>query len=220
MSSVIQAVMLNVSGVSLSTQNSGQSKPAVSTGIINTARCIASAASQSPGFEIVRAVYNLTHLSGSNGASNIGTNDWATPANAQGINNATVATAAGDTLAVRAYKLSLAYADFANKSDLTITSAKLRYYIKQTGTALNNGGLSLKWQSTGALITVTTITDDQDLLTVPYLVDLFAAGVTTWAQLDALIARVDLDLPIATALVNASVDAVTLEVVASRTDTL
>lgn len=190
-------------------------------GVALSTRIAAPTIAQAPAFDLVRATYDLTHLSGSNAATNTGAHAWTNPANAQGVNNGTMATAAGDLTASRNYVLTLNYADFRSKDDLVITAARLRFYARQDGTSLNNGNLIYKWStaSTGT-VTALTIAANADHTVTPYVVDLFAAGVTTWADLDTLAASVSLVLPSATNLVNASVDAVTLEVIASRTDNL
>ena len=183
---------------------------------------------QNPAAEIVRAQYDLVHrtVSGppaTNAATNLGPQNWTNPANAQGAHNAVNATAVGNLTAAQDFNLKLDYDNFTNKSGMTITAVKLYYYLNQTGTSLNNGALEWFYSLDGGT-NYTSVpgakqTADVNFMTTPSTKD-FAGALPTWAQLDLLTVKIRFNPAAAANLVNAAVDAVELEVMATLTEAL
>jgi hypothetical protein len=169
--------------------------------------------------DILQVTYSLTHRRGGTATDVGGADNWTSTNNAShGV--AGVATSTGEALNARTREMQIAYNNFVNKSELTITAVRLHFYVSQGGTVANNGDLRLRYNSGGGLVTLDTYTDNQNFLTTPKTYDLFALGVDTWTELDALVAQVEHRTDVAEALVTASVDTVEVEVVANRTDTL
>ena len=110
--------------------------------------------------------------------------------------------------------------DFANPSGgielFTITQADLNFYCAQSGTLLNNGGLTLEVWFGGVMEASNTFTNNQDFLTTPLSFDLDSIGFSTWTQVNSVQARILVDLGVATTLVTCSADAVELVIAANR----
>lgn len=161
---------------------------------------------------------NLTGTYGATSATNttVSGSAWASSGNATGAHNGTMSTHNGNVTAQHAY-LTFAFPTYPDKTGLTITAAKLRFWSSQGGTALNNGGLRYTYGTAANpdLNTVSDATGNVDHTVTPFEVDLFAAGYTTWAQLEAIQARIRGTLAAGTALVTQSADAVEIVVTAT-----
>lgn len=213
-------VVQQTPGIDLDPFTSGTITPAQQAGVALSGRFDAPSAAQSQaGAEIVQITYNAVCTRGASTATSTGGNAVTNPANAQGLRNGTVATGAGNALGARAYQLNLAYPTITGKAELTITAAELRFYISQTGTALNNGGLKIGWSSTSrAYAQTNAFAANIDNLTTPVVVPITGVPLT-FAEMASIVARINHD----TAVLNTSAfscDAVELVVTASRTDAL
>lgn len=211
-------------GVSLVTSASGTVKPAQTPGLSLLSLFSATdTAKATPGFELVQTKVDLAGTYGATTATNttVSGNAWTSTANAQGVHNGTMSTHNGTIGAQHAY-LTFAFPTFPNKSALTITSAKLRFYARQAGTVGGNGGLRFTWGTAANpdLNTVADNTGNVDYTSTPFEVDLLAAGITTFALLETVVARIRGTIPAAAATVTQDCDAVELVVAATRTDLL
>jgi hypothetical protein len=223
----ITAVLSQKVGIRLSTVNSGtitpQQKPAVrlsnkSSGTVKP--------QQTPGINIQQVTYNLVHRSGGTVATQeggcTGRTDWANPTNAQGrASSSAVATLAGDVAGARDGILVFNYANFANKSELTITQVRLIFYCAQSGTTLSNGSHSHRYRiGGGAWVVLEGFVDDHSSVAEPGLAYDITAAITGWSDLDNLEAGVRQCCDLGEAALTGTVNAVELEVTATRTDTL
>lgn len=198
---------------SVSTLNSGAlAKPASNAGVHASGRSTGSSKPpQTPGFDITRTSVVLVHTSGATSVTESGTGDWLNETNALGAVNGTIATIAGQTGQTKSRYMYLSYADFANKSALTIRKVELRFYVRQQGAGLNTGHLELLWRKNGgAMTSLETITGDVNGLTTPRTFDI-TSGVSSWSDLDGLESIVQFESG-PTELHSASVDAVLLYV--------
>lgn len=171
-----------------------------------------------PACEIVRVVYDLTRRVGANASANV-TGTWTNLTNCQGVHDGASATSAGAALGA-SRKLRGDYANSSAKGDLTITAFRLHFYAATTGDA--TGLLSdatLSYNVGAGEVTLEAIAGNFDNLTTPRTYDLFAAGVDSWAEYDALQAFVLHEYAAASIGVTCSVDAIEVEVIATRTDT-
>lgn len=173
---------------------------------------------QKPGFKIVQETIATNWRPGSNAATEeayLGRTDFDTPANAQAKNNGTLCSCPSNSLGARSGKLRLNYPDPVNKSELNITSVKLYFYIsvtKPTLTAVTAiGGYNI---GSGDVVLQTWIAT-MNGLTNPVVFDLTSV-VTSWALIAAFNSYVTAEHP-AGLLGNVRVDAIELEVIASRT---
>lgn len=174
-----------------------------------------------PACSIVRVVYNLTKRSGADSVAETavgGRTDWASDANAAGIHNGSNATFVGNALGARGGQLELSYPNSLGKSDLTITSATLYFYGSVSGTVLNNADVQLKYDIGAGFVTLETITGNADFSVTPKVHDISAA-LNTWAEFDALRAAVSASAALGETW-SATLDAVEIEILANRTDTL
>ncbi len=197
----------------------GTVKPALAPSVAVATVATAQVAAATAGLELVQTRYDLTATRGASTATNAGGNAYSNPTNAQGLANGTLASGAGNALGARSYRLDLAFPTITGKEELTITAAELRFYISQTGTALNNGGMTIGWGSTSRTYAQTNaFPADVNHLTTPIVVPITGVPLT-WAELATVVARVNH----VTAVLNTStvnIDAVHLVVNATRTDTL
>jgi hypothetical protein len=167
----------------------------------------------------VQVVYTLTRLVGGNAQAAVGT-AWTNPANAiggvDGKHDGTVATCAG-SLGGGTFGIELSYLDHTLKGELTITSATVRLYaegVDVSGALLSTavsvdtgGGYALKETIAGAFSNLTTPRS--------YVL---GADLDTWTEYNALKVKVVCTFAALSALANASLDAIEIEVVASKTD--
>lgn len=138
-----------------------------------------------------------------------GRSDWQNPTNAQGQRNGTVSTISGSALGPRGGALLFAFADFAGKDALTITSVQVRFYVSQSGTILNNGNLRLVATPGWVAAQSETITSNVDNLVAPRV---FTFAVPAAASnMNSFTARVEFEAGIAETF-SAQVDSVQLVV--------
>jgi hypothetical protein len=174
-----------------------------------------------PGAAITRVEYQYTGEKWVATASDIGTDAWTNLANAQGAADGSSATRAGQTLNATSAEMRCQFDTVSGKGQLTLDKVELSFYVAQSGTILNNGGLSLDYRigSAGGWTNLVTYVNNQDFLTTPVVFNLTAAAIT-WANAGDVEVRVGADLVIATGGVTCSVDAVSLDIEASLIDTL
>lgn len=175
------------------------------------------------GLKMTQVSYTLNGLYGANAVVEEATvgNAWQSDPNAAGKHNGSSATLAGDVLNAQAGRLVLSYADFPNKSLLTITAVKLEFYVRSSGTVLDSGDLRLQWRRSGLdpWTTLETISGNVDALTTPRIFDV-TAGVSGWTDLDNIQTAVFAHADAAENLIQYQADAVELRISAGRTDTL
>lgn len=188
-------------------------KPAVDTDL----RVGLKPVQQSPAAEIVRVVYSLNHRSGVQSQSVSG-DAWTNPSNVLGIHNGTVASISASLTAAKSSVFTLPFADFVNKTDLTITTVRLHYYCSQTGTVLNNAATRLRYDFGGTDIELEILTGDVSSLTTPRTFDITASVGGSWTQLNALRGIISFQSATAESY-TFNLDAIELEVIATRTDT-
>lgn len=176
---------------------------------------------QAPALNMEQVKYDLNHQSGANVATNDGPDNFTNPTNAQGVRNLVNATRAGQLAAATNANLRLAYANHTAKTDLAISLVELEFYVIQSGTTPNNGGMHLEYRlDGGAWTTLASYVNNQDFTSTPDTYDITTAVGGDWAKLDALETRVRVVLGTGTNLVSVGVDAVERHIVASVTDTL
>lgn len=146
-------------------------------------------------------------------ATNIGADNWNSITDAQGASDSSSATRSGQTLSATDAELRLQFDLIEKKDALNIDGVKLHFYVSQSGTGLNNGGLSLDWRigSSGPWTTLATYTNNQNFMTTPDTYDI-SSSISSWADISAVEARVRCNLGGATALVSCAVDAVQLHI--------
>lgn len=179
---------------------------------------------ENPALELVRLTYNLTHRSGANAVTEAngacGRQDFDTPANAQGLANGTLSTCASAALAARCGRLNLAYANFANKSELTITQVNLHFYYSQNSllSCVSTGGFNFGGADTQLFSNaVNTVVN---ALTTPQTYNITASVAGSWTDLDNLRTYVIAEIGALSPTEKVEVDAVELEVIASKIDNL
>lgn len=156
---------------------------------------------------------------GSNSMVNDGPDNFTNPTNAQGaVSDVAYATRTGQLTAATNANLRGNYQDFTGGIELfTISAVSLSFYALQEGTVLNNGGMHYEYRLTGGAWTSLQIqTGTVDNVTTPATFDITAAVGGSWALLNALEVRVRAVLAIGTNLVTVSVDAVVVNITASR----
>lgn len=221
----IYAVTVERPAFLFTTRNQGAATPTVKQAATVTNR---SAGTIHPidlaGAKITQIKYDLTQRSGGNAqTSSVSTGSaWTNPNNAIGIHNAGLATVPGEAIAVKTALMPLAYADFPNKSSLTITSVKLHFYTRITNDALSTlATVEFRWGKNGTAtqFLLASVAGNHDTLINPRTFDI-TASIATWADLEALQARAGCVFSAAASLVSFAVDAVELEIVATETDAL
>lgn len=175
-----------------------------------------------PAADIIQITYNLNRRVGGDVAANV-TGTWTTLANAEGIHDGSDATSTGAAVGATR-KMSLSYANHVNKSELVISSAKLFLYIQSVGnTAGLLGNISMAYNiGAGEVNPVGWLnrTDTFDFTTTPAEVDITTPIGGDWAKLDALQTFVTHVYGAASTTFVCRVDAIELEVIATKTDTL
>lgn len=151
-------------------------------------------------------------------ASNIGADNWTNVTNAQGDPaSAGNATRSGQLLASTDAQIRGIVNDINTSKDvLNIDLVEIRYYVQQSGTTLNNGGLELDWRlgTSGGWTNLATYTNDQNFLTTPDA-HVITGSISSWTNIRDVEVRVRFNVGTATNLVNAACDAVELHVEAS-----
>lgn len=172
-----------------------------------------------PAFDLVQASYSLVRRVGGDVAANV-TGAWTNLANAQDRADAASATSAGAVTA-GSRKLRLDYPNQVGKGDLTITAVRLHLFGAVTGDPTSLLSTTVVSFNAGAgEQTLETILGEFANLGTPRTYDLFALGVDSWAEIDALQTFLSHAFGTASATVSCAVDAIEVEVVASRTDAL
>lgn len=154
-----------------------------------------------------------------------GRSDWALISSSTGVPDSdnglppttptNCANIAGSLLTAIGGRLDLSYAATAGKTTLTITKVELLFYVRQNGTALNNGNLITQWSKGGAPITLQTITGDVNNIGTPIIYDI-TASIATWAEIDLIKTYASFSVA-STNLTTANVDAVQRRVTATLT---
>lgn len=201
--------LLNVTGTSTTEQ-----KPAFSLSTLLGFRV-----EKAPAAKITQITYSLVRRVGGNAQAAVG-NAWTNPANAingtDGLHNGSSATCAG-SVGGNTFGIELDYLDHVNKSELTITDAKLHFYCSVTG---DNTGLrssmALSYNIGAGLVALETVNGNFNALTTPRT---HTIPLTTWAQFNALKARVVETCAAVSNGVTASLDAIEIEITAVKTDT-
>ena len=178
--------------------------------------------SQVPSFEMVRIQYDLNRRVGGNGSADV-TGTWTNRANAEGIHNASDATSTG-AVGAASRKLRLDYANHTDKTELTISQVNLHIYVQSAG---NTGGLlgsvTMSYNiGAGEVIPSgwNARTDTFDFTTTPATIDITSAIGGDWSKLDALQTFILHTYNALSTTFTVSVDAIEVEVIASKTDTL
>lgn len=162
-------------------------------------------------------IYDVIYLAGSNAANNDGPDNWTNPNNANGLRDATEASRAGSLGGVEG-NLRLTYPDpSGGLPDFTISTVELRFDTRQTGTALNNGGLHHEYRigAVGGWTSLEIFTGNVD--NDPKTYDITAAIGGSWTNINDLQVRVRAVLGATTSLVTCFCDAVELRITATRT---
>lgn len=144
------------------------------------------------------------------GNAGSGNNAFTNPSNGTGKRNGTVATHTGQALSATDATLQLTHPTMPNKSSLTITQVLVRYYVRQSGTTLNNGSMSVSFKG----VAKGTFTGDVDYLTTPFEVDVTSQIGGSWANLQSATSAVQHVTSVAQ-LHTVTVDAVEIIVTAS-----
>lgn len=149
-------------------------------------------------------------------ASNQGADNWTNPDNAEDAPDGNSATISGQAVSATNGILRITVFNATGKDDLTIDKVELAFYVAQSGTTLNNGGLTLEWRpkNSGPWTTLATYTDDQDFLTVPAVFDI-TSGIATWDDIRGAQVRVVFSVAAGTALVNAEAESIEQRIEAS-----
>lgn len=176
--------------------------------------------SQTPAMDLVQVTYGLTRRVGSNAAANLGPDNVTNPNNANGIHDGTNATTAGNLTAARDFNLELSYANAVGKSELAITAASLSLYMSVSGDATGlQSTVTVSYDIGAGYVVLETITGNFTNISTPRIYSLTGI-LDTWTEHDALKVKVRHQTIIAATLVAGTLDAVELEVSASKTDAL
>jgi hypothetical protein len=179
---------------------------------------------QKPAFKLTQVSYNLTRTVGGNLAtlSTTNTQGWTNPNNAisgtNGRRDAVNSTFAGNLLATRNGTILLDYDNLVNKSELIISSVKLRFYFQTAGTVLNNADVQLKWNKGGGDISLATITGNLNASVTPNEYDI-TSEILSWSDLDNLRTKVLCDSTVGETW-TCNLDAIEVEIIASKIDIL
>jgi hypothetical protein len=209
-------------GVAVSTFASGSVKAPQSAGIaMSSVLTQISKPPANPGLAITQVSYDYVGTKWIDTATDIGSDSWTNLANSEGAADGAAATRSGQTLSTTDAALRGQFQSITDKEELDLDKIELRFYVAQSGTVLNNGGLALEYRigAVAAWINLVTYVNNQNFLSSPVVFDMTSL-VSTWANSKALEIRVLVDLPIATGGVTCSVDAVDLHLEASLIDTL
>lgn len=173
-----------------------------------------------PGFIISELEYSLTSEKPSNNANQFpegGRTDWTNIANAEGAADGSVASFAANALGVRGGQLRLIFQNYLSKTELTITDVRVNLFISVAGTTLNNANVRvlLILPSVGNY-TLATITGD---ISGSRSWDVTSIIGGDWGKLDEAQIAVTASSAVGQ-LWTSTVDAVTLEVEATRLETV
>lgn len=172
-----------------------------------------------PGFVISELEYSLDSNKPANNVNQFpvnGRSDWTNLVNAVGAADGNVASFAANALGARGGELRLNFQNYLSKTELTITRVIVRYYVSVAGTTLNNATVRLSLFIPGSVYTLATITGDN---ATPRFFDITSIIDGDWSNLDA--AQIGVTATSAVGqLWTATVDAATLEVEATRLETV
>lgn len=173
------------------------------------------------GGRIVQVLTNLTQLTGVISATSTGS--WTTPGFCVGpARNGNFATNANTLTVAASGDLLAVYATQFNKTDLTITSVTLSVYDKNVAGLVTPTTATVSYSlNSGTSYTVLyTEVGNVDFSVTPRTFNLTAAVAGSWASLSGFRIKIN-DTGASSATVSTySVDAITLTVVANRTDTV
>lgn len=215
----ITVVSVQSVGVAATPLVAGTVKPPLVAGVAVSPILNGPKALANIGAEIVQIKYDLTRTNPASVAANTGADAWANPNNALGAPNDVYAQAQGNAVNARTYQLELSFPAANGKGDLTITAVQMKFYTQMNSSVAGNSVVTHKWSTGGAFTNARVNSADFNNLAAPYVLDLFAAGIDTWDEVNALKARVDLATA-ALSVATANIDAVELVVTATRTDAL
>jgi hypothetical protein len=162
----------------------------------------------SAGFDIETKVYSYTGTKPIATATNIGSDNFANIANAEGNPDGASAFRRGKTFSTTSAQLRGQHVAIPVNDDVSIALVELRFYVDQQATFLNNGGLelALRANSSASWTTLATYAGNVDFLTTP---DVYTVtGLTTWDQVNDLETRVSVTLPALTGLLTCRCDAI------------
>jgi hypothetical protein len=202
-------VTSQTAGLGIGTFSSGEAKASQAAGLnIGSVLNMVTPSIDETGYDIVTKVYSYTGTKPIATATNVGSDDWANIANAQGNPNGSSATRVGQAFATTSAELRGQHASIPYNSDINISLVQLKFYVAQAGTVLNNGGLELAWRSNSSSpwTTLVTYAGDVDFLTTPDIYTL--SGLTTWQDVDTIETKVSVTLPVLTTTLTCSCDAV------------
>lgn len=203
-------------GLSVDTFASGTSKPEQTTGLTMGAVLVMNnLPEKSAGFAIEQ-FWDYTGDKYVATASNIGSDNFSNPTNAQGAQDGSSATRSGQALASTSAQLRCVHVAVGNKDELNIDKVELRFYAQQSGTTLGNGGMGFDWRigSSGGWTNLASYTDNQNFLTTPDTFDV-TGSITDWNDIRDIETRVTATLALGTVAVTISVDAVDKHIEAS-----
>lgn len=220
LSAVARALVPTTAGVEVAASVSGSLRTEeVETGVeLDVVAVNPTGARTESGAEIVQITYAATRRRGGVTLTNLGGNAMTNPNNALGLRNGTTATGAGNVLGARTYSIELSNYSVVPLDGFTFLGAELHYYLNQSGTALNNGGLTVGYTTALApYVQAAAFAGNVDYLTDPYVVDLGTS--VPWASLGGIKTRAGTS----TSALNTSaiaIDAIEIVVYATRTDAL
>lgn len=176
------------------------------------------------GAEIVQVTYALTHRKGAPTVTQeavLGRSNWTTITNAQNQHDGVSSTMTGDVALARDGRLVGEYTNFTGKSELTITSVKLHFYGQVSGVILANSAyIRTGWRLSGVDTQLEQVGTDANFLVTPKTYDITAARTWSWTDLDNLFFYAEGQIASTLVAVTLRMDAVELEVVADKTDTV
>jgi hypothetical protein len=180
---------------------------------------------QRPAFKLTQVSYNLIRTVGGNLATltTPNTQGWTNPNNAisgtNGRRDGVNATFTGNVLAARNGTISLDYANLVKKSELTISSVKLRFYYQTAGTVLNNGDTRLYFTLDGINFNILAqIAGDKNVSVVPDEFNI-TSSISSWNDLDNIVCGVICVSAVAETW-TCNLDAIEVEIIASKIDIL
>lgn len=204
-------------GVALSTVNSGDpAKPLAVPGPKLSSILNVGGAShrQSPGVNLAQVAYDLTHRRG--GSTVVTSTGWTSPANAidgtNGRSNGTNAQSPG-SVGGNTNTLVLSYPVQPSRTDLTISLVRLHFYWAQSATFVASSFTFAYSLNGGGAYTNLAAPSPS-----PTAYDITVAVGGDWAKIAALRTRVIAIHNAGSAVENFNIDAIEVEVVASRTD--
>lgn len=164
---------------------------------------------------VSRIHYDIDWLAGGTTATNEGADNWQNPDNATDLRDGAEASRSG-SVGGQTGILRLDYADptGGGLSTFTIDLVELRFDTRQTGTALNNGGLHHEYRLDPADSYTVLQSFTGDIDNNPATYDITANVGGSWTKLNNLQTRVRAQLGTGTSLVSCFCDAVEVHILA------